>query len=632
MNTITKSMAKRSLAVLGGVGLALTTLLAPSAQAEILKGEFELQKFNDCGSYATIKNIPNIEKEGAPALTYIEEGEEAEIDWDITLNKIDSEFSILYTELVFYNETPEPVRIDIEDTIFKQSSTGKEVEGYPYMWTTQYDPHINGCDFGSTKATTQNDIAAKSLTTKMYQPPTSIEVDPGMYLKIDIHATEVPKEEGSEYEINFDYKVNGEKQNYSADFTAVYDYNLQEEGFNMSENINDPYFLVLDSREAYYDNITFEEAQVLFWSYTEDYPDPNFTKTLKFSEKVGSELKGGECKVYPNEATLLSTSLHQPEYTFSNLLSENSLLPEYPFYSAMPEGWDNEEYGAQPYQTVDAEVEVCVLKEVEPVEPTLTPGTCGEESTVLLPEVEGIKYTETRDGDTVTVTAEAEEGFTFPEEATTEWTFEITVKECDVQVKKYVKDKDGEWEDANILKDSPTVKNGDKVEYKITVENTGEEDLRDVKVKDSLFPTANKVFEEIKIGEMEEYEFTVELTEELKTKTDGEAVCYPEGWTEKESDYVVNIATVEAFAGEDEVRDCDPAGVLVEEEESTPSTTTPPTAPEESQSGEKPETKPGSKGTDVSKTGVDSKGLILGGALALISLGLGSFFLTRKRA
>ncbi|MHA3724217.1 LPXTG cell wall anchor domain-containing protein [Leucobacter sp. HY1910] len=63
---------------------------------------------------------------------------------------------------------------------------------------------------------------------------------------------------------------------------------------------------------------------------------------------------------------------------------------------------------------------------ITPVAPTLKPAdTCSVEGTVVIPKTEGIKYTETRDGRTVTVTAAAEPGFVLAEGATAKWTLEI---------------------------------------------------------------------------------------------------------------------------------------------------------------------------------------------------------------
>ena len=83
-------------------------------------------------------------------------------------------------------------------------------------------------------------------------------------------------------------------------------------------------------------------------------------------------------------------------------------------------------------QQVDAGLTVVeVATEVTPEAPVLVPATeCGVEPTVTIPEMDGVEYTSSRDGDTVTVTASATEGYVIPEGATIEWTFNVAAEPC----------------------------------------------------------------------------------------------------------------------------------------------------------------------------------------------------------
>lgn len=67
----------------------------------------------------------------------------------------------------------------------------------------------------------------------------------------------------------------------------------------------------------------------------------------------------------------------------------------------------------------------------EPTEPTLNPDpTCSTESTITLPQVEGVVYTEQRSGTTVTVTATAAAGFELAPGSETEWQFDVSTDAC----------------------------------------------------------------------------------------------------------------------------------------------------------------------------------------------------------
>lgn len=71
-------------------------------------------------------------------------------------------------------------------------------------------------------------------------------------------------------------------------------------------------------------------------------------------------------------------------------------------------------------------VEHVVAIPVTPPAPTFTPSeTCDVEGVVTLPEVEGLTYAQTREGQTITVTASADEGTILAEGAVTSWTFEV---------------------------------------------------------------------------------------------------------------------------------------------------------------------------------------------------------------
>lgn len=67
------------------------------------------------------------------------------------------------------------------------------------------------------------------------------------------------------------------------------------------------------------------------------------------------------------------------------------------------------------------------LKEVTPEAPKVYPGPlCGQNPYVSVPFDLNLKYTQTRDGDIVTVTVTANEGYTIAPGATTEWKFDLS--------------------------------------------------------------------------------------------------------------------------------------------------------------------------------------------------------------
>jgi fimbrial isopeptide formation D2 family protein len=83
-------------------------------------------------------------------------------------------------------------------------------------------------------------------------------------------------------------------------------------------------------------------------------------------------------------------------------------------------------------------------------------------------------------------------------------------------LKKYVRDAAGSWHDAQDTNDAdwPLLQTGQvsAVAYKIVVTNTGQGDLTDIAVKDSLFPAVDYTIAELKSGASDEHEFTVDLS------------------------------------------------------------------------------------------------------------------------
>lgn len=67
---------------------------------------------------------------------------------------------------------------------------------------------------------------------------------------------------------------------------------------------------------------------------------------------------------------------------------------------------------------------------VSPAAPTLSDVACGVEPAVLIPEMEGVAYGQSRTGNTVTVTATAEPGFVFAEGAAAAWQLDVTPQPC----------------------------------------------------------------------------------------------------------------------------------------------------------------------------------------------------------
>ncbi|MEV7123594.1 DUF7507 domain-containing protein, partial [Kitasatospora griseola] len=89
-------------------------------------------------------------------------------------------------------------------------------------------------------------------------------------------------------------------------------------------------------------------------------------------------------------------------------------------------------------------------------------------------------------GDTFVNRAQARDGHT---ELVMRTSAPITVANYySASLKKSVQDKDGQWHDANEAADYPVFRYGDTLKYRITVTNTGQGTLTNVKVSDDKFP------------------------------------------------------------------------------------------------------------------------------------------------
>lgn len=84
-----------------------------------------------------------------------------------------------------------------------------------------------------------------------------------------------------------------------------------------------------------------------------------------------------------------------------------------------------------PYGHPESTDPQCHIITVNPLPPELIPAErCGVDKTVDIPEVEGVEYSESREGNTVIVRAAPGEGFVFPESVETMWTFDVSPEEC----------------------------------------------------------------------------------------------------------------------------------------------------------------------------------------------------------
>lgn len=70
---------------------------------------------------------------------------------------------------------------------------------------------------------------------------------------------------------------------------------------------------------------------------------------------------------------------------------------------------------------------------VMPLAPSLLEAACGERPVVNLPFVEGVQYSTSQDGDKVTVTAKAEDGYTLTEGSETRWVLDTKITPCEVE-------------------------------------------------------------------------------------------------------------------------------------------------------------------------------------------------------
>lgn len=74
--------------------------------------------------------------------------------------------------------------------------------------------------------------------------------------------------------------------------------------------------------------------------------------------------------------------------------------------------------------------EVPPLTSVQPEAPTLAAAACGVEPAVVLPNTLGVVYSQSRAGDTVTITAVAAPEYVLAEDALTTWTLSVAAEAC----------------------------------------------------------------------------------------------------------------------------------------------------------------------------------------------------------
>jgi uncharacterized repeat protein (TIGR01451 family)/fimbrial isopeptide formation D2 family protein len=141
---------------------------------------------------------------------------------------------------------------------------------------------------------------------------------------------------------------------------------------------------------------------------------------------------------------------------------------------------------------------------VRVIGPELAPGAT-QQFTVNI-ETDGVQG-----GDKLVNRAQARDGHT---ELVMRTSAPITVANYySASLKKYVRDADGEWRDANTVEDYPTYKPGDTVPYRIVVENTGQGALTNLVITDDLFPEGSFTVAELAPGEQEVHEFETVLEE-----------------------------------------------------------------------------------------------------------------------
>ncbi|WP_156760267.1 DUF7507 domain-containing protein [Microbacterium karelineae] len=117
------------------------------------------------------------------------------------------------------------------------------------------------------------------------------------------------------------------------------------------------------------------------------------------------------------------------------------------------------------------------------------------------------------------------------------------------ELKKYVRDADGEWHDAQDVSDFPQYRAGDEVPYRIVIENTGQGTLTNVEITDDQQPAEGPfVIAELAPGATETFEYTMTLPADI-------------------GDEFVNTACATTDtppdAEEPPTIDCDPAGIEV---------------------------------------------------------------------
>jgi fimbrial isopeptide formation D2 family protein len=121
-----------------------------------------------------------------------------------------------------------------------------------------------------------------------------------------------------------------------------------------------------------------------------------------------------------------------------------------------------------------------------------------------------------------------------------------------VSLKKYVQDRDGNWVDANDAAEYPSFRDGENVNYRVVVTNTGQGTLRDLVVADDKQPQLGS----FEIDELLPGAENAEVHEYTVTLGDGGA------------DSIVNNACVSApqpADTEDPVQtSCDPAGIVLD--------------------------------------------------------------------
>ncbi len=121
-----------------------------------------------------------------------------------------------------------------------------------------------------------------------------------------------------------------------------------------------------------------------------------------------------------------------------------------------------------------------------------------------------------------------------------------------VSLKKYVQDRDGTWHDANDASDYPSFRDGEDVNYRVVLTNTGQGTLRDLVIRDDKQPERGSFF-----------------LEELRPGANNAVVAeYRVTLGDSNPDSIVNTACVSApqpADTEDPVQtSCDPAGITLD--------------------------------------------------------------------